>query len=94
MTSHQRLTARVMGRVQGVGYRWWAVEAANRLELVGWIRNADDERAVELVAEGDATALDAFEAQLHEGPRAAHVDDVQATRGPAAGGMTRFEIQR
>jgi acylphosphatase len=94
MTTPERLTARVRGRVQGVGYRWWAVEAASQLELVGWIRNAEDERAVELVAEGNATALDTFEAQLHEGPRAALVEDVQATRGPAAGGMTRFEIQR
>jgi acylphosphatase len=94
MTTPERLTARVRGRVQGVGYRWWAVEAASRLQLVGWVRNADDERAVELVAEGDATALDTFEAQLHEGPRAALVDEVQVTRGPAAGGMTRFEIQR
>jgi acylphosphatase len=94
MSSHQRLTARVRGRVQGVGYRWWAVEAASRLELVGWVRNADDEPAVELVAEGDARSLDVFEAQLLEGPRAAQVDDVQATRGPAAGGLTRFEIQR
>jgi len=90
----QRLTARVIGRVQAVGYRWFVVDAASRLGLVGWVRNSDDERAVELVAEGDASSLDALEAQLGHGPGAARVDRVESSRGPASGGMTRFEIRR
>ncbi|HET9497339.1 MAG TPA: acylphosphatase [Candidatus Limnocylindria bacterium] len=94
MSGAQRLTARVRGRVQGVGYRWWAVDVATQLGLVGWVRNADDERAVELVAEGDPTALDAFLPRLESGPSAARVDSVEADRGPATGGLTRFEIRR
>ncbi|MGH2462672.1 MAG: acylphosphatase [Candidatus Limnocylindria bacterium] len=94
MSEGQRLTARVIGRVQGVGYRWWVVDAAVRLGLVGWVRNTDDERAVELVAEGDPASLDALETQLRDGPGAAWVDRVEASRGPASGGMTRFEIRR
>jgi acylphosphatase len=90
----QRLTARVIGRVQGVGYRWWVVDSASRLGLVGWVRNTDDERSVELVAEGDPASLDALEAQLGHGPGAARVDRVEASRGPASGGMTRFELRR
>jgi len=90
----QRLTARIIGRVQGVGYRWWVVDAASRLSLVGWVRNTDDDRAVELVAEGDPSSLDALETQLGHGPGAAWVDRVEASRGPASGGMTRFEIRR
>lgn len=90
----QRLTARVTGRVQGVGYRWWVVDTATRLGLVGWVRNADDERAVELVAEGEPAPLDALESQLADGPGAAWVDRVEASHGPASGGMTRFEIRR
>lgn len=89
-----RLTARVTGRVQGVGYRWWVVDAASRLGLVGWVRNADDERAVQVVAEGEPASLDALEALLPDGPGAAWVDRVEASRGPASGGMTRFEIRR
>jgi acylphosphatase len=94
MSGAQRLTARVVGRVQGVGYRWWAVDTAVELRLSGWVRNADDERAVELVAEGDSEALDAFEAALAVGPGAAWVERVDASRGPAAGGMSRFEMRR
>lgn len=94
MSEAQRLTARVIGRVQGVGYRWWVVDSASRLGLVGWVRNADDERSVELVAEGDTPSLDALEAQLGHGPGAARVDRVEAGRGPASGGMIRFEIRR
>lgn len=94
VSAAERLTARVIGRVQGVGYRWWVVDAASRLGLVGWVRNTDDERAVELVAEGDPSSLDTFEAQLGDGPGAAWVDRVEASRGPASGGMARFEIRR
>lgn len=94
MSEAQRLTARVFGRVQGVGYRWWVVDSASRLGLVGWVRNTDDERAVELVAEGHTASLDALEAQLGNGPGAARVDRVEASRGPASGSMTRFEIRR
>jgi acylphosphatase len=90
----ERLTARVHGRVQGVGYRWWAVSAATQLGLVGWVRNADDGRAVDVVAEGPPAALDAFEAQLGGGPSAALVDRVEVSRGPASGGLSRFEIRR
>ena len=44
----ERLSATVVGRVQGVGFRWWAREAAGRLGLAGWVMNADG-AAVEAV---------------------------------------------
>ena len=94
MSGAERLTARVRGRVQGVGYRWWAVDVATGLGLVGWVRNADDDEAVEVVAEGSPALLDTFVAELARGPSAARVEDVDATREPAAGGLTRFEIRR
>lgn len=94
MSGPERMTARVIGRVQGVGYRWWVVGTASQLGLVGWVRNADDERSVELVAEGDPAILDEFAARLSDGPGAAHVDRVESSRGPAAGGLTRFEVRR
>jgi acylphosphatase len=94
VTSGQRLTARVTGRVQGVGYRWWVVQRASALGLVGWVGNTDDERAVDLVAEGDPAALDTLEAELAIGPGGARVDAVETSREPAGGGWVRFEIRR
>ena len=90
----ERLTARVTGRVQGVGFRWWARRQAEGLGLVGWVMNANDERSVELVAEGDRASLDELLRRLRRGPDGARVEDVHADLGPAAGEWTRFEIVR
>lgn len=88
------MTARVTGRVQGVGYRWWARRQADALGLTGWVRNADDERSVELVAEGDAASLDEFERRLHHGPTGAKVQAVSGRREPASGEFEAFGIVR
>lgn len=90
----ERLTARVTGRVQGVGFRYWTVQQASSLGLVGWVMNADDERTVEVVAEGAPVALDALERLLRSGPPGARVDRLDASRERARGGMSRFGIMR
>jgi len=46
-----RLTAWVEGRVQGVGFRWWARARALELGLTGWAENLEDGR-VRVIAEG------------------------------------------
>ena len=46
-----RLTAWVEGRVQGVGFRWWARARALELGLAGWAENLEDGR-VRVTAEG------------------------------------------
>ena len=88
------MTARITGRVQGVGYRWWARRQAEALNLTGWVMNADEERAVDLVAEGPADALDELERLLWTGPDGARVEAVTARRGPASGEFDRFGIVR
>jgi acylphosphatase len=92
--STARLSARVVGRVQGVGFRWWIRRRAEALGIVGWVMNAADERSVELVAEGDAAQLDELERLLHQGPDGAHVERVEARREPASGEFDRFGIMR
>jgi len=94
VTAHQRMTARVSGRVQGVGFRYWTVRQAASLGLVGWVMNRDEENAVELVAEGDPVALDALERLLHRGPPGSRVERLEASRAPASGEFTRFQITR
>jgi acylphosphatase len=74
-----RVTARrwlVRGRVQGVGYRWFAQKAAAGLGLNGYARNLDDGR-VEVYAAGPAAKLDELAGMLHHGPRWADVRGVE-----------------
>jgi acylphosphatase len=92
--SRQRLSARVIGRVQGVGVRWWARRQADELALVGWVMNADDERSVELVAEGSPEALAELERRLAQGPPGARVEEVDARRLAASGEFDGFGIVR
>lgn len=67
---------RVTGRVQGVGYRAWTVEAATALGLDGWVRNRRD-GSVEILAKGEPAVLDALAERCRTGPRFSRVDDVR-----------------
>jgi acylphosphatase len=86
-----RLHAVVEGRVQGVGFRYFVIETAQRLGLMGWVRNRWDD-TVEVTAEGDRSALDQLVAELHHGPRAALVTRVEVTWQTANGEFTRFSV--
>jgi acylphosphatase len=66
---------RIRGRVQGVGYRWWAVGEARRLGLDGWVRNRTD-GSVELHAAGAPEALDALAEACRLGPSGARVEEI------------------
>ena len=87
-----RLVGLVRGRVQGVGYRIFAIRQAQALGLTGHVRNLPDHRTVEVVAEGPREALDKLLAQLRRGPHAARVDAVDTTWGPALGGLGSFDV--
>ena len=65
----------VRGRVQGVGYRWFAQKAAAGLGLSGYARNLDDGR-VEVYAAGPEEKLSEMAGMLYRGPRWADVHGV------------------
>ncbi len=65
----------VRGRVQGVGYRYFAQRAASELGLTGYARNLDDGR-VEVYAVGPADKLSQMAGLLYKGPRWADVRGV------------------
>lgn len=92
MPELERLLARIIGRVQGVGFRWWAQREAQQLGLTGWVRNDEDERAVEILAEGRLEELEAFAQRLRNGPAGARIERVDIRREPASGEFPRFEI--
>jgi acylphosphatase len=66
----------ISGRVQGVGYRYFAQKAATSLNLSGYVCNLDDGR-VEVYAAGPADTLDEFAGMLHRGPRFGEVRSVE-----------------
>jgi acylphosphatase len=81
----------VRGRVQGVGFRIFAMQQAQRSGVAGWARNIPDGR-VEIVAEGDSRALDEFVAGMRWGPAGARVEDVRV-EWEAPTNMHGFRIQ-
>jgi acylphosphatase len=65
----------ITGRVQGVGYRDWAVRTGRRLGLLGWVRNRSD-GSVEALIAGDDAAVGQMIKACHRGPPLAQVDSV------------------
>jgi acylphosphatase len=85
---------RVTGRVQGVGYRWWARAQGTRLGLAGAVWNAED-GSVEVHARGSDAVLAELERLLAEGPphaRVARVERIPASLSPDDG--EGFQIVR
>ncbi|HEY2842420.1 MAG TPA: acylphosphatase [Bryobacteraceae bacterium] len=71
----------ISGRVQGVGYRYFAIRVARELGVRGWVRNLSDGR-VEAYAAGPAPLLEDFEARLRQGPPAGEVRGVEVQDVP------------
>ena len=86
----ETVTRRLMvrGRVQGVGYRFSMVEAAERLGVTGWVRNRAD-GSVEAIVQGTPGAVDAVIAWAQKGPRSAVVQSVEVE--DAEGHFVSFE---
>src|SRR5271156_5236448 len=66
----------VSGAVQGVGFRYFTQNAAEKLHLAGFVRNLRDGR-VEVFAAGTPQQLAQFRAILERGPRFASVSEVR-----------------
>jgi acylphosphatase len=67
---------RILGRVQGVGFRYFVAREAFRLGLVGWTRNLPD-GAVEVEARGRHEALQELERSLKAGPALSRVERLE-----------------
>lgn len=93
MTSNPAFAITVVGKVQGVGFRAFARDAAMRLGVTGWVANqADGSVVVEIV--GSAAGVVDLVAALRAGPPGSRVDDVRATPiNPGRVGVTGFEIR-
>lgn len=81
----------VRGRVQGIGYRWFAQQEARRLGVTGGVRNMRDGN-VEVVAEGSKDVLKQLVEVLREGPFGADVAEVEEAWTYPSGAHGNFEI--
>lgn len=84
----------VTGRVQGVGYRYFAQRTASRMGLKGYVRNESDGSVEVVVALDGSQDIGAFIEALKVGPRMSHVTGVEVM--PLAGDIgefTGFEVR-
>ena len=90
---NRRLHAVVRGRVQMVGFRYFAVDRARALGLTGWVRNGEDGQTVEVMAEGPETALRQLEESLRAGPSAARIEAVDTEWSDEIEGFEGFNAR-
>ncbi|MBI2215450.1 MAG: acylphosphatase [Acidobacteria bacterium] len=83
---------RIHGKVQGVGYRFYATRIARRLGLKGWIQNLRD-GSVEAMVEGEAPKIDEWITEIKEGPRYAEVVRIDQERRDNAGPLADFDVK-
>jgi acylphosphatase len=84
---------RIGGRVQGVGFRYYALHHANSLGISGFVRNTSD-GWVEVDAEGPTAAVVEFMSLLRKGPGSARVDKFHASALPVARRYAGFQIHK
>lgn len=93
MNENARLTAKIYGRVQGVGFRVFVQDKARSLGVTGYARNRySPQRHVEVVAEGPKAALQTLLYYLRQGPSLAYVEHIDVQWEPATHEFAGFSI--
>jgi acylphosphatase len=82
----------VSGRVQGVFFRYFTKDTADKYGLTGWVRNIPDGR-VEFVGEGPRGVLDDFVKAVNRGPVSAHVSNIELEWEKFTGEYDSFQIR-
>ncbi len=88
-TTDIRLTARITGAVQGVGFRFLTARRAAELGLTGTATNQVD-GSVEVIAEGPSEAVANLLAWLKSADPPGQVADVVSSSTPATGAFETF----
>ena len=86
-----RVHCLISGRVQGVSFRFFTLEIAEKLNLMGWVRNLPDGR-VELVVEGEENSIEKFLRLLAKGPILSRVDKIKVEKEKYRGNFSGFKI--
>jgi acylphosphatase len=72
-----RVQIKVRGKVQGVGFRWFTQQAAQRYGITGWVHNLPD-GSVEAQAQGQEEALSSFSKEIKSGHPYARVESFES----------------
>ena len=86
-----RVHAFIEGAVQGVGYRWFVRQAAQRFGLSGWVRNLDN-GGVELEVEGPKEEVDEFLEKIQREHQWARVENIRTDKIKTIDDRSGFEI--
>ncbi len=81
----------VEGRVQGVGFRWFVQQRAQRIGVVGHVRNLAS-GSVEIEAEGSREQLNELQAAVSSGPAFSKIANLVVEEKPPTGEYDAFEI--
>lgn len=82
----------VIGRVQGVGYRFFALEKAQEMGITGWTRNMVD-GSVKIIAQGDEPTLKTYVDYLNIGPTLSRVDKISVYKSEVLTVFDNFSVK-
>ncbi len=82
---------KIKGRVQGIGFRYWAIKKANEIgDISGWVHNEAD-GSVEIMMRGEEDNIDKMILACQKGPMLARVDSVEFVVGRISSFLPEIE---
>jgi acylphosphatase len=82
----------VSGRVQGVGYRYFAVQKANEMGITGWVKNSVDGGVI-IVAQGIEEEIETFIDYLYIGPTRSRVVQISKVKFNTLSNFDNFSVK-
>ena len=82
----------ISGRVQGVGYRYFAAQKANEMGITGWVKNAIDGSVI-VVAQGIEEEIETFIDYLYIGPTRSRVDQISKVKFNTLSDFNTFSVK-
>ncbi|MEK7819218.1 MAG: acylphosphatase [Bacteroidota bacterium] len=86
-----RAEIKVIGKVQGVGFRWFVNQHAQNLELKGTVQNNFDS-SVFVIAEGEKEKIEKLISHLKIGPKNSRVENVEINWSNVTNLFLNFKI--
>ena len=83
---------KISGKVQGVGFRYFAHQKAIEIGIAGWVKNSRD-GGVLIIAQGDETDLNTFIDFLQIGPARARIDNLSKYKMQTLSKLGRFIVK-